>query len=171
MSFTDFFSLLSLLPAFDIEPKAVEAAYYNAQRQYHPDRFVLRPEAERLEAMQRSADINQAYETLVDPLKRSRYLLLAQGIFVGSDNDTVKPSKELLMEVMEWREAIDGVENLSQLYAQSDLLHEIREAVLHAISQSYTKAQWNEMAQLTLKLGYIEKTFEDIKRKKAILKS
>jgi molecular chaperone HscB len=166
----DFFSLLGLLPAFDIDLQALEAAYFKTQRQYHPDRFIGKPDAERQKALLLSADANQAYDTLADPLKRARYLLLTHGIFIGTDKDTVKPSQELLMEVMEWGEGIEKAQSLSQLYAESDKLNATREAVLHAISQSYTKAQWDEMAQLTLKLGYIEKTLEDIKRQQAKLK-
>lgn len=170
MAFTDFFSLLSMLPAFDIDPQALESAYFKTQRLYHPDRFVGKPDAERQKAMLLSADANQAYETLSDPLKRARYLLLTHGIFVGSDKDTVKPSQELLMEVMGWREAIEEAQNLSQLYTESDKLNALKEAVLRRISQSYTNSQWNEMAQLTLKLGYIEKTLEDINRRQTKLK-
>lgn len=170
MSFTDFFSLLGLLPAFDIDNQALETAYFKTQRQYHPDRFIGKPDAERRNALQLSADANQAYETLGDPLKRARYLLITHGIFVGTDKDTVKPSQELLIEVMEWRESIDNAKSLTDLYTESDQLNAIREAVLRAISQSYTKAQWDDMAQLTLKLGYIDKTLEDVKRQQSKLK-
>ncbi len=99
-----YFTLSSISPAFDLDLQALEAAYFTAQRQYHPDRFAGKPAAERQQAMQRSADINQAYETLKNPLKRAQYLLHLQGITVGTEQDSVKPSQELLMETMEWRE-------------------------------------------------------------------
>lgn len=167
MAFLEYFTLLDVLPAFDIDMAALEASYFREQRRNHPDRFIGKPEADKMAALQRSADINKAYETLRDPLKRAQYLLLLQGIFVGTEKDNVKPGKELLAEIMELREAVDEARDLSALYQLNDELTETHEKLLNFIGIAYTKSQWDKMAQQVLKLGYIEKTMDDVRKQKA----
>lgn len=150
---TDYFSLLGIAPGFDIDLAALELAYFAAQRQYHPDRFVEKSEKEKLTAAQRSADINAAYQTLKEPLSRAQYLLKQQGVIVGTDHDTVKPSHALLTEVMEWREEEIGATKLQDLRQQS----------IAKITEHYKNAVWEKMAQEALRLGYIEKTLSDVK--------
>jgi Fe-S protein assembly co-chaperone HscB len=142
---SDYFALLNISPSFDIDLAQFEAAYFREQRSAHPDRFVGKSEQERLAAMQRSVDINKAYQVLKEPLTRAQYLLKLQGITVGSEQDSVKPSQALLVEVMEWRE--DGIEknNLSNIHEES----------LQTIASAYKNQQWEIMAQETLRLGYI----------------
>lgn len=151
----NYFELLNTNSAFEVDLAALEKAYFAVQRQYHPDRFAGKAEAERMTAMQRSVDANDAYNTLKDPLKRARYLLKLQDILVGTDQDTVKPSQALLMEVMEWRE--EGIDEALQ--ADSIAL----------ISKHYSKQDWQAMAQETLRLGYINKTLQDMYRTETAL--
>jgi len=165
--FTEFFSLLSILPAFDLDQNTLETQYFSAQRRFHPDRFVGKPDAERIAALQQSVNINNAYETLKDPLKRAQYLLLLQGIFVGSEKDTIKPEPETLMEIMELRVNIEAATTSSQLYTIADELEETRQRLMRLISVAYDKEQWDKMAQLVLKLGYVQKVSEDITKHKA----
>ena len=46
----DHFARLGLPAALDLEPAALDRAYFTAQRQWHPDRFVGRPPEERAKA-------------------------------------------------------------------------------------------------------------------------
>ncbi len=149
----NYFELLNISPAFTLDLSQLEKAYFAEQRKYHPDRFATKPPTEKHVAIQRSVDINNAYNMLKDPLKRAQYLLKTQGITVGTDKDTVKPSHALLMEVMEWRE--DGI--------SADILKKMHEESVEMIAKHYITSAWNDMAQETLRLGYIVKTLEDSK--------
>jgi molecular chaperone HscB len=143
----NYFELLGLTPQFTLDLAQLESAYFTAQRECHPDRFVGKSAADRQAAMNRSIDVNDAYQTLKDPLSRAQYLLSLQGIRVGTDNDSVKPSQELLIEAMEMREEPSSKATLSQTIQQS----------IAKIGEHYTKAAYNEMAQETIRLGYLMK--------------
>jgi molecular chaperone HscB len=162
MAFSEYFTLLSILPAFDLDLTMLETNYFAAQRRFHPDRFVGKPEAERIAALEQSTSVNQGYETLKDPYKRAQYLLLLQGIFVGTEKDNVKPSHELLTEVMEFRESMEAAKAATELYALADELEEMHQRLQRLISVAYGKAQWDKMAQLVLKLGYVQKIQQDL---------
>jgi molecular chaperone HscB len=139
------FALLSLPEAFTLDHAALEAAYFAVQRKFHPDRFVGKPEAERLAAAQASADANKAYQTLKNPLSRAQHLLALQGVVVGTDHDSVKPAQALLIEVMELRESPPDAKTLAQTIEES----------ITRIETHYTSANWPAMAQETLRLGYL----------------
>jgi molecular chaperone HscB len=149
---TNYFQLLNIPESFALNLTTLEQNYFTAQRKYHPDRFVGKPDSERLAAAQHSADINTAYKTLKAPLSRAQYLLKLQGVVVGTEKDTVRPSQDLLTEVMEWRENEIPVEKLQK----------IREESVAAIGKHYTNNAWDAMAQETLRLGYIVKTLNEI---------
>lgn len=159
MSSGTHFSLLGIDASFDIDLKALETGYFQQQRQNHPDRFVGKSAAERQITLQRSADINLAYHVLKNPLKRAQYLLHLEGIAVGTERDSIKPSSQLLMETMEWRQQIDDAdaESIGEL---EQLLKTIYTQSINAISKHYTGKNWQAMAEETLRLGYIIKTQE-----------
>lgn len=149
----NYFELLGLNPSFMLDLAALEKTYFAEQRKYHPDRFATKPPVEKHAAMQRSVDINNAYNTLKDPLRRAQYLLSLQGIIVGTDKDTVKPTHALLTEVMEWRE--EG--------APKEMLEKLREESVEMIAKHTINSAWDAMAQETLRLGYVMKIIDDIK--------
>lgn len=161
----DYFDLLGLTPQFDIDLKALESAYFKAQREHHPDRFAGKPAAERQAALQRAGDINTAYDTLKNPLKRAQYLLSLQGIRIGTENDSVKPSPGLLQETLEWREEIEEAtpEKLTKL---DNSLKAMQEKSIVLLSSHYVESLWDMMAQETLRLGYIGKALEAVRQRK-----
>ncbi len=153
---TSYFEIFSISPAFDLDISVLEVAYFKAQRQYHPDRFVGKPPAEKMAALQKSIDINQAYEILKNSLKRAQHLLRLQGVVVGTDADTIKPNQELLMEIMELRE--NGIKNIE--------IEKLIENSQKLVAEYYKTSKFLEMAQETLRLGYLMKISEENNKKR-----
>ncbi len=160
------FSILGLTPGFDMDLQALETSYFKEQRLYHPDRFIGKPPAERNAALQKSADINEAFKALKTSLTRAQTLLAMEGVIVGTDKDTAKPSSSLLMETLEWRESIDEAATLGALKTVEIPIDAAHSHCLSQISALYAEANWPEMAQATLRLGYLEKALEAIGQKK-----
>jgi len=63
-------------------------------------------EAERQEALDRSSELNDAYRTLKDPVKRAQYLLSQEGFDIGEQRSKDVPP-ELLEEVFELNMALE----------------------------------------------------------------
>jgi molecular chaperone HscB len=160
-SVPDFFALLELTPDFDMDAQALETAYFKQQRLYHPDRYVGRPAADRQQALMRSVDINDAYHTLKNPLSRAQYILHLQGIAVGTERDSIKPSPALLMETMEWRENIDAG-NTQELEKMDRELSDKVAQSLTGLTSFYRGQAWEAMAHETLRLGYLHKAREAV---------
>ena len=102
----DHFALFGLPRGYRIDVAALERAYRALQGDIHPDRHAAAGDAARRLALQASARVNEAYETLRDPAARGEYLLGLQGIASLAETDTGMPM-DFLGEQMERREAID----------------------------------------------------------------
>src|SRR5579871_2951078 len=118
----DHFARLGLQRGFEIDLAELDRRYFGLQRNLHPDRFARRSSKERAIAESQSASLNQAYETLKEPLTRAAYLLELAGIRSAAAHAATVDDEELLSEAMENREALmeaDNVETIDALTAKA----------------------------------------------------
>jgi len=123
----NYFELFSLPVDFDIDLAALGEKYRALQQEVHPDRFAAADaQAQRL-SVQGTTQLNQAYETLKDPLLRGFYMLRLKG--VGSDNHEYTTSDgAFLMQQLEHREALEEIPGQDDPFAALDALRDTVEA-------------------------------------------
>jgi molecular chaperone HscB len=156
------FELLGLTPGFTLDVKALEQAYFSAQRDAHPDRQIGKSEAERIVAIERSMSANEAYEALKNPLTRAEHLLALSGVRVNSDDDTVKPSQALLVEIMELREQIeDARADAKKLLALVADIRLVAEECSDDLAEAFAAGDLAHAAERTIKLHYLGKAAEE----------
>ena len=114
-----YFKLLGLPVSFDINKELLNSNYHDIQKTVHPDKFANASDLERRLSVQKAAQINDALETLKNPLPRSIYLLSLYGIELTGNDTSIDPA--FLMEQMGLRE------NLSQVGSKDDPLQELDE--------------------------------------------
>jgi len=107
------FALFELQPDFDVEPDALSVRYRELARKVHPDRFADAGASEQRQALEQSANLNEAYQTLKSPTRRARYLLVLRGRDLPLETTVQDPG--FLMQQMQWRE------ELEELYDDSDI--------------------------------------------------
>ena len=73
----------------------------------HPDRFASAGDAERRASLQWTTRVNEAFQTLKNPVARARHLLELHGVDVGFETNTAMPP-EFLMQQMELRESLEA---------------------------------------------------------------
>jgi molecular chaperone HscB len=165
----DHFRRLGLEPDFDLDLDIVEKRYLGFQRAIHPDRFATKPAKERAFAERQAVALNEAYETLRDPLRRAAYLLSLNGIDAAVSKDETVRDPELLMEAMEAREAlmeatsIDKVEKL-QAKAGADAI-----AILADLSKAFATDDLKAANRLTTRLKYLRKYLEETRTRRIAL--
>lgn len=102
-----YFELFGLKPMFDIDSHLLQSEQQRLQASYHPDRYVGGSDQDKRLSVQVASWVNQAYETLQDPVKRSRYLLEISGADIPDDSMTTSDT-EFLMEQIELREEVES---------------------------------------------------------------
>ena len=169
MNATDHFALFDLPRAFTLDAAQLEAAWKHVAQAVHPDRFATRSAPERRVAMQWSAQANEAYRVLRQPLSRARYLCELAGVDLQTETNTAM-SPEFLVQQMSWHEQLDEcLEQPGNAQAHEALANEIAlalEQCQHAVSQAldtqqYTQAasrirEWMFLDKLTTQLQTIE---------------
>ncbi len=103
---TDYYAVLGIPRGLNLSVDDLQAHFYALSRELHPDRFMLKPEAERQRALDMSSALNDAYRTLKDPIKRAQYLLGLEGFDIGEQRSKDVPP-ELLEEVFELNMALE----------------------------------------------------------------
>lgn len=110
----DHFEVLGVPRKYHLDAAELETKYLALQKETHPDRFAKALPRERLEAVVRNTELNDAYKVLKNDVKRAEYLLKLEGIDLGEEKpqSTTGATKQLvvdprlLMEVMELREGL-----------------------------------------------------------------
>ncbi len=103
----NYFELFGLDPVFELDSQRLQAEQQRLQATYHPDRYISADERDKRLSTQVASWVNQAYETLQDPIKRSRYLLEICGATIPDDSSTTSDT-EFLMEQIELREEVES---------------------------------------------------------------
>ncbi len=154
------FEILGLPVQFALNLKTLEDAYFMAQRACHPDRFVGKPEADRIAAITRSQLVNDAYETLKDPLRRAEHLLELQGIFaLGED---AKASPQVLMEMMELRERVaDAGQSGVELATVIEEIKSEASRTQTEIEQAFDAKDYAKATEATVRFHYLGKAMEE----------
>ena len=101
----NYFQLFGLVNQFDIDLANLSTIYQTLQKQAHPDRFAHASSQEQLIAVQKSTEINDAYQTLKSPLLRAQYMLELRGVDMPSEQASFG-DVSFLMRQMELRELL-----------------------------------------------------------------
>jgi molecular chaperone HscB len=105
----NYFALFGLAIGFSLDNTALAGRYRELQRQYHPDRFAHHPE-EQQKAVQWSAQLNTAYDTLNNPVKRASYLLELAAHPISLNTSIA--DTDFLMSQLELREQMDEAQHM-----------------------------------------------------------
>ena len=157
----DHFSRLGLPVSYDVPADHLDRQYFGLQRRMHPDRFASRSPREKALSQAQATALNDAYETLRDPVKRAIYLLDHLG------HDEAKADAALLMEQMELREALAEAGDLSRvtaLLAQAEgLVGQCRQE----LAVAFDRCDFAAAARVVVRLKFLTKLAEDAKSRKS----
>jgi len=121
----DPFSILGVDKRFDLDLAAVEKTHRELSRALHPDKFAAAGASERRQALEKAADVNEAWRALRDPVRRAEALFAAHGVAIGETNEP-KPSATFLMEMLDEREALQEAREAKDLDRVTALGEKVR---------------------------------------------
>ncbi|ENU1228260.1 co-chaperone HscB [Providencia rettgeri] len=156
----DYFTLFGLTPIYAIDNEQLTLRFQDLQRQYHPDRFATCSEQEKMQALQKAATINAAYQALRHPLKRAEYMLSLHGFDINNEQHTMHDTA-FLMEQLELREELDNIENsddaLDLLAKFMQNVKKMQQARSALMVTELDAMQWEKAADTVRKLRFLDK--------------
>lgn len=152
----DHFRVLGVDRRFALDVKAVEARFRELSRAVHPDRFATADARARRFSMQRTVQLNEAWKTLKDPVRRAEYLLSLDGWEVGAESGASRPGPSggareriavppaLLGEVLELREELSDAREAGHDGRVQGLARDVRQrldASLARVANGFSAAE------------------------------
>ena len=95
----DLFAVLGQPARYAVDLTAAEAAYKDMSRQVHPDRYATADPRARRASLARTVQLNLAWRTIKDPVRRAEYLLTRAGIDIGGKQPAHGSEERRTMEV------------------------------------------------------------------------
>jgi molecular chaperone HscB len=84
----DYFTFFGLPRKLSVDVAALERDFYELSRKLHPDLNARADSREQEWILEQSSLLNDAYRTLKDPIKRTQYLLLLEGVELEEQSKT-----------------------------------------------------------------------------------
>lgn len=159
------FELFGLPLQFQLDGSLLASQFRDLQRQFHPDNFATASERDRLLAVQKASQINDAYQVLKNPISRAEHLLVQNGVDIRGEQQTMQDPM-FLMEQMELREELEDIADSSDpegaLFAFEGKVSKMYKQQLSAIQQELDSQAWLEAADRVRKLKFIAKLKNEI---------
>ena len=166
----NYFSLFNLPFRYELSVDDIAQTYRQLQRTVHPDNFAHASEHEQLLAVQKSAEVNDAFETLKNPLLRAQYMLGEQGVDIQIEQKTLQ-DPAFLMQQMALREQLEEIADSDDPDDEIDSFEsEIKQlsnqlyGELPDLLESSCKIKLENAANIVRKLKFVNKLREELDR-------
>jgi molecular chaperone HscB len=167
------FAMFEAPTSFSLDVGALASKYRSLQSATHPDRFAAASDAEKRAAMERATEVNEAYQTLRDPVRRAMYLLWLKDVN-GMDEKNTSMPHAFLVEQIEWREAIADAtlkEDPDRLEEMMIELTSILQSLGDTFSAAYEGDHLPTATTLARKMRFTQKLIEEVEQSMAELDS
>jgi len=178
----DHFEVLGLPRAYHVDAADLERRYLALQKETHPDRFAKALPRERMEAVVRNTELNDAYKILKNDIKRAEYILKLEGVDIGEEKpqSTTGATKQLvvdpklLMEIMELREALADARSDGDDGKVAELTKDVqgrRAAAMMSVDEGFTayetgnKKVLDAIARALVSLRYYGRFMDEVEGK------
>ena len=143
----NYFDLLGIKQGFNIDQETLYQNYLKLQRLFHPDKQINKSHSEKIIAIEYTANLNKAYETLKNDKTRAEYLLSLHNIIVNQEeNNNVNPDPIMLSEILELSED-----------PNSQDIEKMKAECLESFKHNFDHQNLQTAAQAIIKLQYLSK--------------
>jgi molecular chaperone HscB len=162
-----YFELFGLPEQFSVDGGLLASQFRELQKRFHPDNVATGSEREKLIAVQKASEINDAYQVLKTPIARAEYILALHDVDIRGEQQTMQDS-EFLMQQMLLREELEELESSSDvetaLFDFDAKVAQQYKSMLDAVAVELEQSQWEQAASTVRKLKFIAKLKNEVAR-------
>ncbi|SHO58101.1 co-chaperone HscB [Vibrio quintilis] len=162
----NYFELFGLPTQYELDGSLLASQFRELQKRFHPDNFASSSERERLIAVRKASEINDAYQTLKNEISRAEYILLIHGTDIRGEQRTMQ-DPEFLMEQMMLREELESIDQHSDEQALSSFetrVNSMYKEHLADFREQFELSSWEQAADIVRKLKFISKLKYEIEQ-------
>ena len=160
---TTYFQTFDLDPQFELDTSLLRERYFELQQKLQPSEG---GSANNASSVRLGSQLNDAYNTLRDPVRRAIYLLSLRGYLYDADRQ-IQQAPEYLMQQLELREQLADLQaGDSQIEQQLDALRERAAEQLESCGSLYARhfaaADYDVAASAIGRMMFAQKLHRDI---------
>jgi molecular chaperone HscB len=179
----DLFAVLGLGARYAVDLPAAEVAYKDLSRRVHPDRYATGDPRARRASLARTVQLNLAWRTIKDPVRRAEYLLTRAGIDIGGKQPAhgseerrtieVGAPPAFLMEILELNDELATARRAGDTVKVAFMAEEMRGRaresmkIIAAALDAGARAQLEEAARELIALRYYQRFIDEASRPEA----
>ncbi|XP_011552817.3 iron-sulfur cluster co-chaperone protein HscB [Plutella xylostella] len=166
----NYFKVIGVQETYNLDPNVLAKRYKELQKFLHPDKFANRDSKELEVSEEYSSLVNEAYNTLLEPLARGIYMLRLKGQEIPEQTDH---DPEFLMEIMEINEAVESAETEADIMKLNKENKSVIESLQKQLSSSFSDGDMKQVTKLLARLKYytsIENQIQGAIRSKGIIR-
>jgi molecular chaperone HscB len=118
----DYFTFFGLPRRLNLDTVSLEREFYQLSRRLHPDLYARADPQEQEWSEEQSSQLNDAYRTLKDPIRRTEYLLRLEGVELEEQSKAATDKAREAGEVKEQVVPPDWLEEVFELNLELDEL-------------------------------------------------
>jgi len=158
--------LFELKPDFELDLAHLADRYRDLARQVHPDRFADAGESDQRKALESSANLNEAYQTLKSPSRRARYLLAIGGHEVPLETTVQDPA--FLMQQMHWREELEELQEQADIDGVAAFKSRLKQAQ-HGLNSDFAQiwrdpGRREDAERLARRMQFLDKLTQEVRQ-------
>lgn len=164
----NYFQLFDLPEQFELDLTELGSRYLALQKRFHPDNFAAGSERDRLLSVQQTANINDAYHSLKQPLLRAEHLLALRGLKISNEQRSftdpafLMQQMELREQLAEVREQTDPEQAIADIEQQLVQQRKVLQNALHQALSARSAEQDQLAAELVRKLKFFYKLQQEL---------
>ena len=158
----NYFELFDLAQSFQPDQALVKKKFYQLSRQYHPDFYGNGSEEEKEKALEMSALVNKAYQTLQNQDLLVKYVLKESGLLEEEEKYQLSP--DFLMEVMDLNEQLMDADEPETKTAIKTAIDQLNTQIYEPVKATLENHPGNTLTQeklLQVKEFYFRKKYLD----------
>ncbi|MGV2432025.1 MAG UNVERIFIED_CONTAM: Fe-S protein assembly co-chaperone HscB [Rickettsiaceae bacterium] len=145
----NFFTLFGMEESYLIDIKILDQKYFTLLGKYHPDKALS--SEDKIQYINFSSVINDAYKTLLDDFDRAAHLLLIHGINIKDDALSPKLPIEMLEEILSMQEEAESANRSAIL--EKAILH--KSQLIKDLAHLFKTKNYKEAAFKAIYLKYM----------------
>lgn len=160
MSLTNnYFDVFDLPVSFDVNKELLAQRYRDLQRTVHPDRYVSSSDRERRLAMQKATQINEAFQTLKNPIARGHYLLQLHGTQINEQEPNL--DNKFLIEQIELREELAELKSSGELNKFLSRIEKRMHVLTVTLSQHFAQQDFQAAREYLRQFQFFKRLYDE----------